>query len=295
MTTKNTQNKEKGNFDNSEKETDSNPTDLVKTFLLGVGITNENWKNILEYIVKNLQKDTKPYYIVTPNPEILVRAHHHSDFKAILNNAKIALLDGVGITVAARVLSRPLTRRFNGVDFVEKLCEKVANRPITVGFLGAGDVVAEKTAECLGEKYPGLKISFANQEWDEDGFVFREKDKGLMIKDKDTVEEKKKIYHSSFISHHSIDILFVAFGAPKQEEWMASHVRKIPVKVMVGVGGAFDQIVHPSLRPPKVIQDIGLGWFYRLIRQPWRMKRQLALIEFMWLVFKEGLSGKSFA
>lgn len=240
-------------------ETHSEKSDLVKKSILGVGVTNASKENILEFIIENLKKKAKPYYVVTPNPEIIVLATKSPDFKKILNNAKIALNDGIGISFAARFLGRRLRSRTTGVELLENLCERVADWPITVGFLGGRPHVAEKASECLKKNYPNLKISFGQAE----------------------LPDPKKLPET--------EILFIAYGAPKQEFWMDRHLGKIPVRVMIGVGGAFDQIVYPSLRPPQVIQGIGFGWLYRLFRQPWRIKRQLALVEFVWLVLKEKL------
>jgi N-acetylglucosaminyldiphosphoundecaprenol N-acetyl-beta-D-mannosaminyltransferase len=90
----------------------------------------------------------------------------------------------------------------------------------------------------------------------------------------------------------SIDILFVALGAPKQEFWINKNLDKIPVKVAIGVGGAFDYISGKTPRAPTFIRSVGLEWLFRLVVQPWRIKRQLALIEFIRLVVKEKLSQK---
>jgi len=80
------------------------------------------------------------------------------------------------------------------------------------------------------------------------------------------------------------DFLFVGLGAPKQEKWVAKNLDKLRVKVVMVVGGALDQIADPSLRPPKWLNRVGLGWLYRLLRQPWRWRRQLRLIRFGWMV-----------
>jgi N-acetylglucosaminyldiphosphoundecaprenol N-acetyl-beta-D-mannosaminyltransferase len=194
---------------------------------------------------------------------MIVRANKDKEFKNILNNAQIALTDGMQLFRTASLLGAPLKERIIGTNFVENLCEKVSNRPITVGFLGGRPGVAEKASECLRQKYLGLKIAYAKSEWEE----------SLSVK--------------------KVDILFVAFGFPKQEKWMAEYVGKIPVKVMMGVGGALDQIVDPTLRPPAIIHKAGLGWLYRLIREPWRMKRQIKLLEFIQLVEKEKRGNKA--
>lgn len=230
---------------------------LKKKRLLGVDITDTTEREVLEYILQNLEKSKEKFYIVTPNPEILVYANKNQEFKNILNQARIGLCDGIGVLWAGKVLGKSLKQKTTGTDFVQKLCKEVSEKPITVGFLGAGPAIAEETAECLQSRYPGLKVVFVAQEWGEDGFV------------------------------PSIDILFVAFGFPKQEEWMNKNLSKIPVQIAIGVGGAFDYISGKIPRAPKWVQQIGFEWLYRLIRQPWRWKRQLTLAKFVYLVLRE--------
>ncbi len=231
-----------------------------KIFLLGVGLDNLKIKDVLELIIKGLTKNEKKYYVVTPNPEILVIADGDAKYKKVLNDAKLALPDGIGVMMASRLLSKPLKGRVHGVDLMENLCKEVSKQPITVGFLGAGPHVAEIVAECLREKYPGLKINFTETEWD---------------------FEKK---------YPATDILFVAFGSPKQEIWISENLSRLPVKVAIGVGGAFDFISGKVRRAPVFMRKLGLEWLFRLVIQPWRIKRQLRLIKFIFLVCKEKLS-----
>src|SRR4030067_1344697 len=118
-----------------------------KKFLLGVGFTAATEKEVLEYIITSLEKKTKKYYIVTPNPEILVIANKNKNYKTVLNEAKLALPDGVGVTIASKLLGKGLKRRITGVDLVEMLCMEGAKKPITIGFLGSRPGVADTTAE----------------------------------------------------------------------------------------------------------------------------------------------------
>jgi N-acetylglucosaminyldiphosphoundecaprenol N-acetyl-beta-D-mannosaminyltransferase len=237
-----------------------------KNFLLGVGITIVSKQEVLEYIITGLQKSTEKYYVVTPNPELLVIANKDSLYKNVLNSAKLALPDGIGVLLAGQVLHKRLKERITGVDLMEMLCKGVAEKPITIGFLGAGPGVADKTSECLQNKFPGLRVNYISQEWTEDGFLTRNK---------------------------SVDLLFVAFGSPKQEFWISKNLSKLPVKVAIGVGGAFDFESGKVKRAPKWMRETGLEWLFRLINQPWRLKRQLSLITFIMLVFKEFLTGLS--
>src|ERR1035437_6400393 len=162
-----------------------------KIFLLGVGFNNLRIHDVLELMIKGLEKSEEKYYIVTPNPEILVLANNDPVYKKVINNAKLALPDGIGVMMASRLLSKPLRWRIHGVDLMESICREVSKRPITVGFLGGGANVAESAAECLRVKYPGLKINFTEEEWN---------------------FEKK---------HPETDILFVAFGSPKATKRMS--------------------------------------------------------------------------
>ena len=265
---------------------------IDKKNMLGVGISDATKEEVLEYVVKNLENFHKKLFFVTPNPEFLVLASKNEHFKNILNRADLASADGIGIIIAAKILGKNLKGRFTGVDLVERLCETVSEKPITVGFLGGQGGVAEKTAECLIAEYPTLKVAFVASEWVKEGFDRAKRimnhESGSMNQGKD-----KKDHNSSFIIHDSnfIDILFVAFGAPKQEFWISENLDKIPVKIAIGVGGAFDYISGKIPRAPLFVRKLGFEWLFRLVVQPWRIKRQLTLIEFIWLVLKEKLKG----
>lgn len=243
---------------------------IDKKVIFGVGISNVTKNEVLEYTIKNLEDFKKKLFFITPNPEFLVLANKNTHFRNILNSADLASADGIGIIIAAKILGQSLKGRFTGVELVESLCKIVARKPITVGFLGGRDNVAEKTAECLQKKYPGLKVVFAREEWPNP-----------------SVRGPVAGFPPSI---NSIDILFVAFGAPKQEFWISENLEKIPVKIAIGVGGAFDYISGKIPRAPLFLRSIGLEWLFRLIIQPWRMKRQLSLLSFIWLVIKEKVS-----
>ncbi len=270
-----------------------------KVFLLGVGFSSIKINEVLEFIIKGLAKDGKKYYVVTPNPEILTIASSNPNYKSVLNNAELALPDGVGVMLAAKLLGKPLKEVIHGVDLMESLCNEVSKQPITVGFLGAGTGIAEKTSECLRKKYPELKVVFASEEWDENNFKSIPQSKNAKIRESMGDGKPKKnstafdspqselSYSGKEIINHGIDILFVAFGSPKQEIWIAENLDKLPVRVAIGVGGAFDFVSGKVKRAPVWVRKIGLEWLFRLILQPWRIKRQLRLFKFVFLVLGE--------
>lgn len=229
--------------------------------ILGINIFSASKEDALEEVRKWLKSGGKKRFIVTPNPEILVRAYGEKDFAQILNQADLALPDGTGIVWAAKFLGKKIRERITGVDFMEDLCKIAPKEGFTIGLIGGGPGLAVKTAECLQKKYPGLKVVLAAEEW-----------KNLAMKQ---------------WNNETIDFLFVAFGAPKQEIWISQNLASLPIKVAMGVGGAFDYLSGVIPRAPKWLQNLGLEWLYRLIRQPWRIKRQFALGKFVLLVLKE--------
>jgi N-acetylglucosaminyldiphosphoundecaprenol N-acetyl-beta-D-mannosaminyltransferase len=249
---------------------------LQTTQLLGVSITNESDKNILEYVLERLKTSKNKFVIVTPNPEIITYAQSDTRYKQNLNEAEIALPDGIGIVLASMLLGNPISGRFTGVDFIEKLCMECSENPISMGFLGGRNNVAMQSAECLQKKYPWIKISYVGEEWP------------LFSKDMNQLPSKSFDKSSKeFSLKQHIDILFVAFGFPKQEQWIFENLEKLPVTAAMGVGGAFDFISGVVPRAPRIIRLIGLEWLFRLLIQPWRIKRQLSLLKFSVLVVKE--------
>ncbi|QQG43104.1 MAG: WecB/TagA/CpsF family glycosyltransferase [Candidatus Daviesbacteria bacterium] len=233
---------------------------FMKVNILGVNIDDVSENKAID-IVKSWLKDKTKRYIVTPNPEFLMLAQKDSEFKRVLNQADLAIPDGVGLKMSGKIKNTT-----PGVDLMEKLISKSEDWGATIGFLGGKKGVAEKLAECLLAKYPSLKITFAS-------------DGGIINKDGNMVGQ----VDSS--KYPATDLLFVAFGQGKQEKWIARNLPKIPVKVAMGVGGSFDYLSGNITRAPKVLRKLGLEWLFRLITQPWRASRQLVLIQFVLLLW----------
>ena len=233
--------------------------------ILGVNISNTTKEEGLEFIVRGLDKRDKKLSIFTPNPEIIVAAQKDEAFKKIINTADLALADGIGVIVAGQMLGKPLKTRITGVDFMLALVETAVKRGLAVGLLGGGPKIAERTAECLLRKHPSLKIIFAGEEW-----LFASPASGS--------------------PRLNIDILFVALGYPKQERWIYENLPKIPVRVAMAVGGSFDYISGEVPQAPLFMRNLGLEWLFRLIVQPWRIRRQLALADFIYEVLKTRFS-----
>ncbi|MDW8101635.1 MAG: WecB/TagA/CpsF family glycosyltransferase, partial [Anaerolineae bacterium] len=210
-----------------------------------------------------------PRLVVTLNPEMAVLASRDQEFRKIILSASLVLPDGVGIILASRVLGTPLKERVTGVDTVERFAAMASKKGYRPFFLGASPGVAQKAASVLAEKYPGFKVA------------------GVYPGSPSPSEEEIIL---ELIKKASPDALFVAYGSPAQEKWLARNLPFLNVPFAMGVGGAFDFIAGVVPRAPKVIRRAGFEWLFRLIVQPWRWKRQLALPVFCFLVLKEKLS-----
>ena len=256
--------------------------------VLGVNIDDIS----IDQTVKKVEgwlKGKDKHYIVTPNPEIVVMAQKDKELKNIINNADLAIPDGIGLKLSGDIVCYT-----PGVDLMERLILMAEEKGFTVGLLGGREGVAEKAAKRLKGKYPKLRISFAENggELDQQGNVIarrsihRPTKQSHLIKIATLPEFTPSVVEGVARNDKEVDLLFVAFGPPKQEKWIRKNLNKLNVKVAMGVGGAFDYLSGKIPRAPKWIRRLGLEWIFRLIIQPWRIKRQLMLLKYIWLLTK---------
>lgn len=201
--------------------------------------------------------------IATINPEFLMRARENEAFRAALSRAALCIPDGIGVVWAARLRGCRLRERVAGSDLVPRLAREAAARGWRVYFLGAAPGIAEEASARLAHANPALHIAGCYA-----GSPAREEEDAIVTR----VREARG------------DLLFVAYGAPKQDLWLDRNLERTGAAVGIGVGGSFDFIVGTARRAPRWAQRIGLEWLVRLIREPWRWRRQLALPRFAWLV-----------
>lgn len=226
--------------------------------VLGAKIDDYSMEEILAKIKDWLSKNTK-HYVVTPNPEIIVKSYEDSRYKSILNDADLSIPDGIGLKLSGKVKNT-----VTGIDLMEKLTSLSKDWGFTIGLLGGEPGVAEKAADCLRMKYPGAKVVYAD--WG-----------GIIDDNGEWTEGNRKALVK-------VDILFVSFGPPKQEKWIAKNLNELPIKIAVAVGGAMDYIAGVIPRAPNWMRVLGFEWLFRLITQPWRIKRQIKLLKFLWLL-----------
>ena len=207
-----------------------------------------------------------PRQIATINVEFIMAAQEDAAFRDVLDNAALNLPDSIGVLWAARRLGRPLRERVAGSDLVNRIAQRAAQEGWRVYLLGAAEGVAQKSSAIWQLRYPGLKIAGAFS-----GSPLREEE--------DSIVER--------IRAAAPDVLFVDYGAPAQDKWIARNLSRLNVPVCIGVGGALDFIAGVTQRAPRWIQRLGLEWLHRLIQQPWRWRRMMALPRFVWQVWRQ--------
>ncbi len=264
--------------------------------IAGVPISNVIYQDVLHHIDNHINRNSQTF-IVTVNPEMILKASEDSHFFDLLNRADLTTPDGIGVLWAAHYLSRPLPenkvsaylqfyqtllavlfcpkrirnplkKRVTGADLFKKIIEAAQVKPWKIFLLGASKGVAEKAIQNLNKIYPDTR------------FV------GSFAGSPDEAEEEAICDR---IDQASPDILFVAYGSPEQELWISRNLFKLDsVKVAIGVGGTFDFYAGKIKRAPRWMQTIGLEWLWRLFREPKRFSRiRNATVRFTRLVRRE--------
>jgi N-acetylglucosaminyldiphosphoundecaprenol N-acetyl-beta-D-mannosaminyltransferase len=238
--------------------------------ILGVRVDDVTMDQALDSIV-GMVSQGGPHQVVTVNPEFIMRASREPAFAAVLERADLAIPDGQGLLWAARVLGKPLRARVAGSDLVPLLAECSGRHGFTLFLLGAAPGVAELAAERLTQRYSEARIvgTHAGSPRAED--------------DDASVE---------LIQAAAPDVLLVAYGAPAQDLWIARNQPRLQIPVAIGIGGSLDFIAGVQRRAPAWMRERGLEWLYRLVQQPWRWRRMLALPVFAWRVLALRVKGR---
>ncbi len=208
---------------------------------------------------------------MTPNPEMLVKAHRDPYFRGVLGKTSLNVPDGIGLLWAAKFLGQRLPARVTGVDLMTRICGLASVG--SVFFLGAAPGVAERTATALKARFPALQIA------------------GTYAGTPSLAEEGQIIDR---INASGARVLFVAFGSPVQDLWIDWVLQRLTtVRVAMGVGGAFDFLAGVQVRAPEWMRRSGFEWLWRLTKEPRRFKRiWRAVIVFPWFVLMARLSGR---
>jgi len=220
----------------------------------------------------------RPHYVVTANVDFLVQAQHDVELRHILLEADLVLCDGTPLLWASRWLGRPLPERAAGADVVPLLIRSAADRGHRLFLLGAGPGVAADAAARLQAQHPDLVIAGHYSP------PFRS------LLEMDSAEIVRRVRAAR------PDLLLVSFGCPKQEKWIAMHVRQLGVPVLIGVGATLDFIAGRMRRAPVLMQRTGTEWLYRLAQEPRRLARRYGgdLVQFAPAIARQYLDLRRF-
>ncbi|MDQ0215922.1 N-acetylglucosaminyldiphosphoundecaprenol N-acetyl-beta-D-mannosaminyltransferase [Oikeobacillus pervagus] len=235
----------------------------MKENYLGVDVCSLTYDEITSSLFHKIENSQKSF-IVAINPEKIMKAQTDENLRGLLNKADYQIPDGIGVILASKIRGGNIRERVTGIDMMITLCREAEKRGKSIFLYGAKPGIADQAKIQLEKQFPKLHIAGTMHGYEKDEEVVKK-----------TINEANP------------DIIFVALGSPTQEYWIIRHMDKLAPKVYQGVGGSFDVISGNLKRAPLFFQRLGLEWFYRLIKEPSRWRRQLILPKFLIKALKE--------
>jgi len=228
------------------------PKDLQnKAIILGVKIDDQPLKYFIEK-TKEFMTSNSPHSIFTPNPEICLKAANSEAYKDTLNSASLNLPDGFGLKLGAKILGTELINRVTGADFSKIILDENKSARVFVLLRQDSLTTPDDLKKFFDNSYPEIKFDYA-------------------LSAKTSVADKSILDQ---IEKHQTQILFVCLGAPEQEEWIEQNIKHLSsVRIALGVGGSFDFLSEKIKRAPKLMQELGMEWLFRLYQEPKRLAR----------------------
>ncbi len=238
---------------------------MEKINILGVNVCKVTHDEAVERIMDMLYERGN-HAVFTPNSEIILMAYKDPEFCDLLNSADLLTADGIGVVYASKILGDPLSERVTGYDMACSVLDIIAETGHRLYLFGGKPGVAELAQEKLKEKYPLINIVGTHNGY------FAPEEIDSIVDD---------------INASRADLVFVCLGAPAQENWIFENKDKLNCHVMMGIGGSLDVLAGNVERAPEIWCDLGLEWLYRLIKEPWRFGRMMALPKFgLTILFK---------
>lgn len=213
-----------------------------------------------------LARGSEPSLVVTLGTEMVVRARTDARFREVVNRSALSLCDTIGVLFAARLWGARIPERVAGIELIDPLCAAFAREGISIYLLGAKGDTAERAARTLRERYPTLVIAGAR-----DGYFAPADDESV----------------ADAIARTGAQVALLGLGSPRQECWIDAHLLRAGCAVGIGIGGSFDVLAGNVERAPEAWQRANLEWLYRLLKEPQRWRRQLALPYFVLLTLRE--------
>lgn len=223
--------------------------------IMGIPINSGCFGQLLDKIVSATRRREQVCLVFTPNPEFFLKAEKDENFKKILQSADINIPDGFGLVLWSRLLRLGIKERITGADMVKALLVIGDKEKWRVGLIGlrGGDVEqGNKQRQRLKELYPAIEF----------------------------------VDLSSFVTEgNRYQVIFACQGAIAQEKWIWANRGKYKAGVMMGIGGSLDFLTGFTKRAPKIVQNFGLEWLWRIFQKPKHYKRALkSIFAFSWLM-----------
>ena len=235
--------------------------------IMGVRIDNLSMSEVLKIAEEKIDKNEQ-YIIYTPNTEFIMMCQKDEEFFNLMNKSDINIPDGIGLIYAGKIKKHPLKEKVGGYDLSVNLLKMANDKGLKLYAVGGKPGVAEAAMKNIREKYPGIKIVGTQH-----GYF-----KGTHL-GKNGHEEELAVIED--INKHQPHILFVGFGAKKQEQWIEYNKNLINANIIIGNGGTLDGLAGIVKRAPDIFIKLGLEWLYSLMKETKRIKRQIVLPVFM--------------
>lgn len=220
--------------------------------LFGIKINNGKMSDAISAAFSDIDNNIH-HSIAFVNADCLNKAFTDSNYFNSLQVMQRIYPDGIGVRLAARMIGLNVVENINGTDLFPELCANAALQGKRVFLLGGREDVAQAVADKMLEEHPNLVVVGVQH-----GYFNAEQEPGVIER----------------INQLDVDVLCVAFGAPKQEEWIAAQRSQISSPVIIGLGGCFDFYADRIPRAPLWLREMGLEWTYRLYQEPGRMWRR---------------------
>ena len=241
-------------------------------YLLGIPIDHKSLSSVIEDSLQAVEEKTSQRVFACANPHSLVVAQHDTDFHSALTHADLVVVDGVGVSLMARLVGCRLGPRITGTDYFQGVLHALQQRGSgRVFFFGSSPYVLDRIAKRFAVEFPSLTLC------------------GVVSPPFGDWSEIENLRMVKMINDAKPDVLWVGMTAPKQEKWVEANRRQLAVSVIGSIGAVFDFYAGTYSRAPKWICDVGLEWLYRFIREPRRMWRRnfLSAPKFVWLVLQQ--------
>lgn len=235
-----------------------------KVSVLGVSFDNKTKETFLEELMDRIHRNEKTF-VVTANPEIVMYAKKDPAYMELIQEADYVIADGIGIIKGSQMLGTPIVERVAGYDLMLELLAQANQQKSRVYLLGAKEEVLQQTVKKVESLYPGIRLVGARNGY-------------FDLSDQSVIKE---------VQQTQPDMVFVATGFPRQEQWIHKYMETASKGLLMGVGGSFDVLSGKSKRSPNIFIRLNIEWLYRLVTQPTRFKRMLALPRFLHEVKQE--------